>query len=156
MDGMGMFAPTQRSPLSHVKPLPPDQKVLSNLLWPPEHEHEVLALAALLPARVLAISPTLQYLQLVLGKSMVTEAAGELANPGALVLLVVVVEGDVDAGGDGVLGVSELPLQHLPGPDTGPVLLQPRHHRPGGFGLDRVKHLHKDEFYFLSHNYLAS
>ena len=151
MDGMGMFAPTQRPPLRHVKPLPPDQEVLPDLLWPPEHEQEVLTLAALLPTRVLAKSPTLQNLQLVLGKSMVTEAAGELANPGALVLLVVVVEGDVGAGGDGVLGVSELPLQHLLGPDTGPVLLQPRHHRPGGLGLDCVKHLHKAES-FLSQN----
>ena len=146
-----MFAPTQRPPLCHVEPFPPDQEVLSDLLWPPEHEQEVLALASLLPTRVLAKSPTLQNLQLVLGKSMVTEAAGELANPGALVLLVVVVEGDVGAGGDGVLGVSELPLQHLLGPNTGSVLLQPRHHRPGGLGLDRVEHLDNDE-YFLSHN----
>ena len=141
MDGMGMFASTQRPPLSHIEALPPHQEVLPDLLRSPEHEQEVVALAALLPARVLAKPPSLQCLQLVLGKPMVTETTGELAYPRALVLLVVVVEGDVGAGGDVVLGVPELPLQHLPGPDTRPVLLQPRHHRPRGLGLDRVKHL---------------
>ena len=62
--------------------------------------------------------------------------------PGTFMFPVVIIECDIYPRLYRLPGVSELPLHQLLGPHTGPVLLQPRHHRPRGLGLDRVEHPH--------------
>ena len=62
--------------------------------------------------------------------------------PGTFMFPVVIIECDINPRLYRLPGVSELPLHQLLGPHTGPVLLQPRHHRPRGLGLDRVEHPH--------------
>ena len=81
MNSVRMFTLAEWSPLSHVKPFPPDQEVLPNLLRSPPHELEVLTLASLLLTRVLAKSSILHHLELVFAIQMITEAPRQLPDP---------------------------------------------------------------------------
>ena len=54
MDSVRMFAPTQRTPLGHIEPLPPDQEVLTNFLRPPPHEEEIFTFTSFFLTRILS------------------------------------------------------------------------------------------------------
>lgn len=95
MNSVRMFTLAEWSPLSHVKPFPPDQEVLPNLLRSPPHELEVLTLASLLLTRVLAKSSILHHLELMFAIQMITEAPRQLPDPGALILPLIIVQSHI-------------------------------------------------------------
>ena len=59
MDGMRMFAPTQRPPLGHIETFPSDQEVLTNFLWPPKHEEKIFTFATFFLTWILSKSSVL-------------------------------------------------------------------------------------------------
>ena len=81
MDGMRMFAATQRPPLSDIKTFSPDQEVLTYLLWSPPHKPEVLTFASLFFTRILAKPAIFHDLEFVFPIQMIAETSRQFPDP---------------------------------------------------------------------------